>query len=180
MIKILRSLSLKMKLLVESAHRLNAFFRPNLILIFLSFVPITSAWAGVDTGAPELGLLKRLKTNFEADELKDRKDCALAFRAIFAVSMDDYMVTVSCFNRKGKPGESYFVLETVVRPISENDGEHLIKSRRELKDSEVEELLKLLDSWEIFDLPTVRSQKDDKDAIFGFAEKWDPKKEKVR
>lgn len=176
MIKILKSPSLEMKPLAENTHRLIVFLRFSLILISLSLAQITSAWAEVDKDAPELGLLKRLKTNPEADELKDRKDCALAFRAIFAVGRDDQMVTVSCFRREGKPGESYFVLETVVRPISEHNSERLIKNSRELKDNEVEELLKLLDSQEMFDLPTVRSQKDDKDAIFGFAEKWDAKK----
>lgn len=137
---------------------------------------MNSAAAESDKDAPELGLLKRLKTNLGADELKDRKDCTLALRAIFTVGRDDQMVTISRISEEGKPGGYHFVLETVVRPISENNNERLIKNTRELKDDEIEELLKLLDAREMFDLPAVRIQKNDKDAIFAFAEKWDAKK----
>ena len=165
-----------MKHLAKNVHSITVSFLLSPILIFLCFAPITSTAKESDKDAPELGLLKRLKTNLGADELKNRKDCTLAFRAIFTVGRDDQMVTISRISEDDKPGECHFVLETVVRPISETKSECLIKNTRGLKDNEIEELLKLLDAREMFDLPAVRIQKNDKDAIFCFAEKWDSEK----
>jgi hemerythrin-like domain-containing protein len=81
---------------------------------------------------------------------------------------------VAIFGRRenDKSENMSFTIETTVQIISEHGNEPIIKNQRELKNDDVAELLNVIDTTEMFELPPTRHQKDESEAVFGFAEKW--------